>query len=192
MKGNIFIGYVTAYICQWFRIFCILDIRLCLDHVKKSAKSGQSFLHHLCQLDKNLYRADKDSNVKCIHGKICCFHFSVCDQPAAKDQCHQVHHSLEKQIAAHKTAHAAVIFIFGDQKSFIASPEFFPLNLLICKRLYYTDPGKSILKACVDISDLASVVHKRCLHAAILTQGKQQHQHDKKQKRHCQSPVDEK
>ena len=74
----------------------------------------------------------------------------------------------------------------------IALHELLPLNLFICKRLYDTNPGKGILKSRIDISDLASVIHERCLHTAILTQGKDQHQHNQKQKRHCQSPVDKK
>ena len=192
MKGNIFIRYITTYIGQWFCIFGILNIRLCLDHIEKSAKSGQALLHHFCQLNQDLDRADEDSDVQGIHGKICCFHFSVCDQPSAKDQGHQIHQSLEKQIAAHKTSHTTIVRIFGYQKSFVALLKFLPLNLLICKRLYDTNPGKGILKSRIDISDLASVIHERCLHTAILTQGKDQHQHNQKQKRHCQSPVDKK
>ena len=47
--------------------------------------------------DINLYRADKDPNIECVHRKIRCLHLPMCDQPSSEYQRYQIHHPLKEQ-----------------------------------------------------------------------------------------------
>ena len=84
MERNIFIFHFTLYIFKWLCIRCIYNLRLRLHNIQKAPETGKTFLHHLGKLHKNLDRTDKNSDVKRIHGKICSFHFPMCDQPSAE------------------------------------------------------------------------------------------------------------
>ena len=185
-----FITHMPFDIFQWLRIFCIHNLRFCLNDIQESSESGQPFLHHFRKLYQNLDRTDKNANIKRIHCQICRLHLSMCNQPASKHQRHQIHHPLKEQIASCKTTHTTIICILWAQKTLIALFKFFPFNVFIRKRLYHTNSCQRILKAGIQISDLTSVIHKCCLHLLILSIRKKQHNCHNHQKRNCQFPVD--
>ena len=68
----------------------------------------------------------------------------------------------------------------------IALLEFFLFDLFICKRLDNADPGLSILKARIDITDFFSVFHKGALHLLILSEREEEHQDHKYDQRKSQ------
>ena len=109
MKENIFIIHISLHVIKQLCIRCIRNLRLCLDHVQKSPKSGQTFLHHLSQLHKNLNRTDKDSDIKRIHSKISYFHLPMGYEPASKYKRNQIHHALKEQISTHKASHTLIV-----------------------------------------------------------------------------------
>ena len=191
MEGYILEGNQSADVFEWLRIRGILDFRLCLHHGKEPFESGEAFLNHFRKLHQNLNRADENSDIQCIHGKICRLHFSFCDQVAAEYQCDKIHHSLEKQVIAHKTAHAFVVGILGEQKIVIALAEFFFFHILVCERLNHADSGEGVLQTGIDISDFLPVFHKGRLHSAVLAHRKCKHAKHQKQKWNCQLPVDQ-
>ena len=192
MERNILIADIAFYIRQGPRICCIHNFRLRLDHIQETSKTRQAFLHHLRKLHQNLDRADENADIQCIHRQITDGHLSMCDQPSAKHQCREIHHSLEEQISTHKASHATIVRVFGNKKSLIAFIKFFLFNTFICKRLHHTNTGQCILQTGIDISYLSAVVHERLLHFAVLPIGKNQHNNYEHQHRNRQTPIDHK
>ena len=192
MERNILIADIAFYIRQGPRICCIHNFRLRLDHIQEAPKTGQAFLHHLRKLHQNLDRADENADIQCIHRQITDRHLSMRDQPSAKHQRREIHHSLKEQISTHKASHATIVCIFGNKKSLIAFFKFFLLDPFVRKRLHHTNTGQRILQTGIDISDFSAVVHECLLHFAILPIRKNQHNNYKHQHRNRQSPVDHK
>ena len=96
MKGYILIADSSFYICKINGIGCILDLGNSFHDIEKPSETGKPFLHHFHQFYKNLDRTDKDTNIQCIHCKVCSLHLSPGDQITAIDQCNKIHQSLKK------------------------------------------------------------------------------------------------
>ena len=134
----------------------------------------------------------KNSDIQCIHGKICRLHFSFCDQVAAEYQCDKIHHSLEKQVIAHKTAHAFSSWHPWRAENCGCSCGIFLFHILVCERLNHADSGK----LCPMRPELTSPIFfrfsiKSRLHLAVLAHRNRKHAKHQKQKWNCQLPVDQ-
>src|SRR5699024_2145005 len=113
-------GDKAFHIGQVFCVRLVLNGRLCIHDIEETPESGESLLNHLCQLHKDLDRADEDSDIQRIHGKIRRIHLSVCDEISAEYQCDKIHHALEEQIPSHEPAHAVIVGVLGKQECMVA------------------------------------------------------------------------
>ena len=178
-------------ICEFLCIRCVFDFCRCFHDIKKTTETGKTLLHHFHQFNQNLNRADKNSNVKSIHGQVSSLHFTAGNKISTIYQSNQIHHSLKEKIGTHETSHTTVIIPFGNKKSFIAFFKFRMLNIFIGKGLHNTDTGESILKTGIYITDLSPVFHKSFLHPGILPEREQKHQNNQNDQRKRQLFVDQ-
>ena len=190
MERNMIVTYMTFHILKFHSIIGIFDLRFRFHHIQETTETGKAFLHHFHKFHQDLDRADEDSDIQGIHGKIPGLHFTLGDQITTVNQSHQIHHTLEKQVGAHETTHTVVIITLGNKECFVALFKFFPLNVLICKRLHHADSGKGILKTGIHIADLTPVFHEGFLHFCILAEGKNEHHDHQDDQRQCQLFVD--
>ena len=62
-----------------------------------------------------------------------------------------------------------VVGVLGHQKTVIAVSEFFLLHFFVGKGLNNPDSGQSVLQTGIDVADSFPVIHKSCLHPAVLS-----------------------
>ena len=73
------------------------------------------------------------------------------------------------------TCHIAVSHTLGIHKTLISFTEFLNLTLLISKRFYHTDSGKTVLDLAVDLAHAHTVFLKCAFHSLIVNQRIDQH-----------------
>ena len=61
------------------------DFRFGFHHIQKTAEAGETLLDHFYQFHQNLDRADKNTDIEGIHGKIANLHLSFGNEVAAED-----------------------------------------------------------------------------------------------------------
>ena len=113
MEGDIFIGNGSFHLGEGLCIRRVLDLCLSFHHVQITAESGEPFLHHFHQFYQDLDRADEDADIEGVHGQIYHVHPSLGDQISSVYQSHQVHHTLEEEIASGKGSHTPVVIVLG-------------------------------------------------------------------------------
>src|SRR5699024_1071261 len=188
----IIVGNISLRILNRNSIFFIDNFRFRLDNIQETSETGQSLLDHFRQFHEHLDRADKNTDVQGVHGKICRRHFTEGNEDAAGCQSDQVHKPLEKCISALECSHGTIVILLGEKEVFIPFVEFSALNIFISKRLNDPNAFQRILKGSVDVADFAAVVQEGCLHPLILVSAENDHKNDDSCQNQSQFPLNQK